>query len=93
MHLYTKWRQIVPQEYKDIMCPMPSEKVIFEHKNSIIESLNASKSNYQVVVKKIENERESTTLQVDGTTQDNESAKITKKRKQTTSVKKRNLIK
>ena len=28
LHLYTKWRKILPQEYKDVTCPLPSNEQI-----------------------------------------------------------------
>ena len=28
VHLYTKWRKILPQQYKDITCPLPSNDII-----------------------------------------------------------------
>jgi hypothetical protein len=32
LHLYTKWRKILPQEYKDITCPLPSNDIIMSVK-------------------------------------------------------------
>lgn len=40
MDLYRKWRPILPQEYKDITCPLPPESVIRQFKKKIIETLD-----------------------------------------------------
>ena len=31
-HLYTKWRKLVPVEFKDLMCPHPGEDVLKKQK-------------------------------------------------------------
>lgn len=28
VHLYTKWRKVVPHPYKDVLCPLPSNEII-----------------------------------------------------------------
>ena len=39
LDLYTKWRKIVPQEYKDITSPLPPEDIIKQFRTKIMEQL------------------------------------------------------
>ena len=35
MELGTKWRELVPDEFKDILCPLPTEEQVQQHKENI----------------------------------------------------------
>jgi len=49
MELYTKWRQIVPQEYKDITCTLPSEDVVKQFRKGIILKLQSEVFEQEVI--------------------------------------------
>ena len=40
LHLYTKWRKVLPQEYKDVTCPLPSEDVVKQFRKNILKQLS-----------------------------------------------------
>ena len=35
VHLYSKWRPLIPIEYQDITCPKPSDEVILRMKKDL----------------------------------------------------------
>ena len=49
MELYTKWRQIDPQEYKDITCPLPSEDMVKQFRKGIILKLQSEMFEQEVI--------------------------------------------
>ena len=55
VHLYTKWRCIVPYEYRDELCPKPRDEVISNVKQKRQSKKNSKKRTSQKFMKDINN--------------------------------------